>query len=112
MKEQLVTKLPTVITAPVLLTGFNRPEITQKTFDAIRKAKPQKFYFAVDGPRKDRPDDIKKRQAVVDIIKKVDWECEVHTLFRDENVGCGYGPYSAISWVFEKEEDGDSGGKV
>lgn len=31
----------------------------------------------------------------------VDWECELHTLLRDKNVGCGYGPSEAISWAFE-----------
>lgn len=104
MQEQLVTKLPETISAPVLLIAFNRPEVTLRTFNAIRNARPLKFYFAVDGPRPERPDDLQNRKAVMDIVNRVDWECEVHTLFREENVGCGLGPYSAISWVLEHED--------
>ncbi len=36
----------------------------------------------------------------------VDWDCEVHTLFREENLGCGRGVSGAISWFFEHEEAG------
>lgn len=89
--------------APVLLIGFNRPDTMQLVFDAVRVAKPNKLYFAVDGPRKGKNED-EKVQQVRDIVKQVDWPCEVHTLFREENVGCGFGPADAITWAFEKED--------
>ncbi|AGA66977.1 glyocosyltransferase [Brachyspira pilosicoli] len=90
----------------VLFIIFNRPDTTSKVFEAIREAKPPRLYIAADGPRKDVKDDYKRCMSTRDIIKKVDWDCEVKTLFRDKNLGCGLGPAEAISWFFENEEDG------
>ena len=87
--------------APVLLIAFNRPEMTQKTFDAIRVAKPSELFIAVDGPRANHPSDVEQSKKVQEITKQVDWPCNLHTLFREKNVGCGYGPSGAISWAFE-----------
>lgn len=92
-----------MIKSPVLLIGFNRPDTMQQVFEAVRYAQPDKLYYAVDGPRDGR-DEEKKVQQVRDIIKQVDWQCEVYTLFREKNVGCGFGPAGAITWAFEKEE--------
>jgi hypothetical protein len=36
----------------------------------------------------------------------VDWDCEVQTLFRDENLGCRRAISGAISWFFEQVEEG------
>ena len=92
---------------PVLLVIFSRPDTTEKVFSAIRQYKPDKLYIASDGPRegKAHEKDIveKTRQLVLD---GVDWDCEVITLFREKNVGCGYGVSGAISWFFEHEEYG------
>lgn len=40
------------------------------------------------------------------VIQTVDWECEIKTLFRDKNLGCGIAVSSAISWFFEQVEYG------
>ena len=88
---------------PVLLIVFNRPETTRKVFDAIKKAKPQKFYIAADAPRIGNIDDQKNCTLVKDIVKQIDWDCETHYRFAETNQGCGPGPYNAISWAFENE---------
>ena len=36
----------------------------------------------------------------------MNWPCEVHTLFRDTNLGCGRGVSEGISWFFEHEPEG------
>jgi hypothetical protein len=36
----------------------------------------------------------------------VDWDCEVKTLFRERNLGCGLAVTSAIDWFFEQESEG------
>ena len=91
--------------APVLFIIFNRPEQAKRVFEMIRKAQPAKLYVAADGPRKNGKDDqkCKETRAIVDLV---DWDCEVKTLFREENVGCGLGPKTAIDWFFENEEEG------
>lgn len=93
-------------TTPVLLIIFNRKDNTQKVFDQIKKVKPKHFFIAADGPRTNRPDDAQKCAETRQIIEQIDWECELKTLFRDENRGCGYGPAEAITWFFEHVEEG------
>ena len=90
----------------VLLVIFNRPDTTKLVFEAIRKAKPSRLYIAADGPRPHVKSDIIKCKEARMILGEVDWECEVKTLFRDENLNCGIGPSSAFTWFFEHEEEG------
>ena len=77
---------------PILFIVFNRPDTTQQVFNAIKDIQPKFLYVAADGPRANKPDDLERCKQTRAIIKQVDWECEVKTLFRDENRGCGRGP--------------------
>ena len=36
----------------------------------------------------------------------IDWPCEVETLFREINLGCGHAPATAIDWFFQNVEAG------
>ena len=47
-----------------------------------------------------------KCEGVRKIVAEVDWKCEVKTLFRDENLGCGRSVSGSIDWFFENEEEG------
>ncbi len=91
---------------PVLFLIFNRPDNTYKVFKEIQKAKPRKLYVAADGPRENKPGEKELCQETRQIIQQVDWDCEVHTLFRDKNLGCGKAVSSAITWFFEQVEEG------
>jgi len=91
---------------PVLFLVFNRPDITRKVFEKIRQAKPPRLYVAADGPRKDKPGEEALCHQVRDIATDVDWDCEVKTLFRDDNLGCKHAVSSAIDWLFQQEEMG------
>lgn len=91
---------------PVLFIVFNRPETTRKVFERIRQIKPKKFFIAADGPRKEKHEDIGKCEEVKRIVSQIDWDCELYTLFRKENLGCGRGPFEAINWFFEHVEQG------
>jgi hypothetical protein len=95
-----------MLNTPVLLLIFNRPDTTRQVFEAIRKVKPRQLFIAADGPRPDRPDDLEKCKQARAIIKLVDWDCEVKTLFREENLGCGVAPAGGIDWFFENVEAG------
>lgn len=94
-----------MLKTPVLLLIFNRPDHTRRVLDSIRKAKPERLYIASDGPRKNKKED----ELVTECRKialQVDWECEIKTLFRDNNLGSGVGVYESINWFFEQEEQG------
>lgn len=91
---------------PVLFLVFNRPETTRIVFSKIKKVKPKYLFIAADGPRKDEPSDIEKCIEVRNIVNEIDWDCELRTLFRDENLGCGLAPSTAMSWFFDHVEQG------
>ena len=97
---------PHPLNTAVLFLVFNRPDTTRQVFEAIRKAKPPRLYVAADGPRADRPGEEGKCEQVRQIATNVDWDCEVKTLFREKNLGCGKAVSSAITWFFENEEEG------
>ena len=90
---------------PVLMIVFNRPETTEKVFEAVREYTPERLYVSADGPRPDKPD-AERCAAVRAIIDRVDWPCEVKTRFRETNLGCRKAPPDGISWFFENEEEG------
>ena len=92
--------------SPVLLLIFNRPETTQKVFNAIRSARPKKLYVSADGPRSDEMDEREKCEEARKVATSVNWPCEVKTLFRDENLGCKRSVSSGIDWFFGNEEEG------
>jgi hypothetical protein len=91
---------------PVLFLIFNRPQTTGKVFQIIREAKPSKLYIAADGPRKRKQREKEKCDETRSIVNQVDWQCEIKTLFRDENLGCGKAVSEAVSWFFQNEEEG------
>ena len=86
---------------PVLLMLFNRPEHTRKVFEKVREAKPTRLFVAGNGPRADVPKDIELCKAVQDIFKEVDWECELHTNFNENNIGMNPQWYKAMDWFFQ-----------
>lgn len=91
---------------PVLFLLFNRPDTAEQVFEAIARAKPRQLFIAADGPRLGKDGDAAKCQAAREVIKRINWDCEVKTLFRDENRGCKRAVSSAIGWFFEHVESG------
>jgi len=91
---------------PILLVAFNRPDVTKKIFNEIKKVKPLRLYLALDGARKGHPEDIIKIKNVLEIINQIDWDCDLKELIQDKNLGCKNAVSSAISWFFKHEEEG------
>ena len=107
MSEATAFIPPHVLNTPVLFLVFNRLDTTKQVFEAIRQAKPPRLYVAADGARANKEGEAGKAQAVRDyIMSNIDWECDVKTLFREENLGCKYAVSGAITWFFENEEQG------
>jgi hypothetical protein len=91
---------------PVLFIIFNRPATTAAVFREIRNARPSKLFIAADGPRGNRPEEFELCARTRKIVSQIDWECEVHTLFREKNLGCKKAVSSAIEWFFQHVEEG------
>lgn len=92
--------------SPILFLVFNRPNETKVVFEAIRAAKPKQLFVSADGARFNKPKDAENIKAVREIIESVDWECEVKTNFREQNLGCKNAVSGGITWFFNHVEEG------
>jgi hypothetical protein len=101
-----MTSHPYIVQSPVLFLVFNRPDTTRRVFQQIKAARPARLYIGADGPRPEKPLDLRLCREVRDIVSDIDWNCSVRTLFNDENKGCKLAVSSAIDWFFRQEEEG------
>ncbi len=91
---------------PILLIVYRRPETTRRVIDSLRSVRPKTLYVAADGPRTDVPGEAENCAAAREAATGVEWDCDVQTLFRDRNMGCGPGASSAITWFFDNVAEG------
>lgn len=91
----------------VLLLAFNRPDTTRLVLERIRQARPPRLYVACDAARAGRPQEAAAVAEVRALVEElVDWPCNLHTLYREQNLGCKMAVSGAISWFFAQEEMG------
>jgi len=91
---------------PILFIVFNRPDVTARVFEEIRKIRPAQLFVTADGPREGRAAEAELCKKTRDIATNVDWPCEVRTLFQEKNLGVKYGPAAGIDWFFNNVEEG------
>lgn len=90
---------------PIAFIIFNRPKCTRKVFAEIRKARPEKLYLIADAPRQNKVGEAEKCAETRRLVEAmIDWPCEVHKNYAEENMGCGQRIPSGLDWVFEHEE--------
>ena len=90
---------------PVLILGFRRPANITRIIDAIRPSTPQKIFFAVDGPRSGKTEELTLVLQTQKAIKSIDWECDVRVRFRDQNLGIRKAVPDAVSWVLDSNSE-------
>jgi len=93
------------LSTPVALLIFNRPDTTERVFEAIRAARPTKLLVVADGPRPDRHGEAERCSAARAVIERVDWDCQVFTNFANSNLGCKLRVASGLDWVFDTVEE-------
>lgn len=89
--------------SPVVLIGFNRPDLISLTIKKVREYEPTKVYAIVDGPRADKAD-LNLVSKTIAEIRKIDWPCDVVEVFSEENLGSAGRILSGLDLVFEKED--------
>src|SRR5689334_5993832 len=89
---------------PVAFLVFNRPDVTARVFEAIRRARPPVLLVVADGPRADRPGEAERCEATRQVAQAVDWPCRLLTDFAPQNLGCRRRVASGLTWVFEQVE--------
>jgi hypothetical protein len=88
------------LTTPVVLTIFNRPDVTRRVFEIVRGAEPPQLFVIADGPRGDHRSDVERCAATRAVIQRVDWDCEVLTDYAECNMGLSDRVSSGLDWVF------------
>jgi glycosyltransferase involved in cell wall biosynthesis len=83
----------------VIFIIYNRPDLAQQVLDSIATYRPERLYVVADGPK--TPQDEKLCKQTRKIIDTIDWPCEVHKNYAEENMGCGKRVSSGITWAFE-----------
>lgn len=94
-----------MVYTPVLFETFARVEYARKVFEAIKANRPRKLYFYSNKAREDRPEEVKKNEEIRSWVQEVDWDCELHTWFRDEYVDVYTSLKGAVDWVCQNEEE-------
>ena len=90
---------------PVVFIVFNRPEITRKTFSAIKQAQPSRLFVIADAPRADHAGEAEKCLEVRRIVDDLDWKCQVFKNYSEVNLGCAKRISSGLEWVFKQCEE-------
>lgn len=90
--------------SPVALFLFNRPDTTRRVFEAIARARPERLLVVADGPRADRVGEHALCREARAVVERVDWPCQVQTLFSTTNLGCKRRIASGLDWVFSQTD--------
>ena len=97
----------TPASTPLLLIVWRRPQTLREVINAIRPLAQTRLYVACDGPNPCRHGEAEKVAASREVIEKeIDWPCQIERLYSDVNQGCRLGVSRAITWFFERVEEG------
>lgn len=90
------------VNVPVMLRVFIRPNSLKEVFSVIRKAKPRILFLVSDGPRRNIPGDREKINLSREVVSNIDWDCDVHRLYYDENLGMYESGIRARKYIFNR----------
>lgn len=88
------------VCAPVVLLGFRRPEFTSQVFEQIRRARPAKLFLVMDGPTPGNAEESQLVSQTREIAERVDWPCEVTTIYSPVNMGLKRRVSTGLTEVF------------
>ena len=93
------------ISIPVLIIAFNRPKMLKKLLDSLEGYKIKKVYAFVDHAREDHPGEYAKVEQCRNLLNNASFGGDKVILSPGgKNLGCGLGPFTAISQAFREEE--------
>ena len=85
---------------PVLFLIHRRLGPAARVVEALQQARPRVLLIAADGPQ----DDPACREVRQQVLRGIDWNCELKTRFLNERAGCRAAVSSAIDWAFGMHE--------
>lgn len=87
-----------MLSVPVLLVAYNRPERFKQLISSLRNSKPPTVLIAIDGPKPGNLVDIKRVSEVRCLVNEIDWTDDVEVRVRPHNFGLRAAMVDAISW--------------
>lgn len=93
-----------MVQTPVLFMTFVRPECARKSWEAIKAAQPKTLYFYSNKGRKEKEGEIQRNNEIRSYVNEIDWDCDLHTWFREECVDIYTSLFGAKNWAFEHED--------
>ena len=93
-----------VFETPVFIQIFNRADLFEKILQNVKAIKPKNLYIVADGPRANVESDYENCKKARDVLRKIDWDCDLRTKFFDQNLGSYEAYVQGVTWLFSKEE--------
>lgn len=91
-----------IVDIPIAINFFVRPDTLEKVLESVKAVRPKQLFLIADGPRPNRKDDEEGCKACRDLVEKiVDWDCEVHKLYNDQNKGLFVTYFESMKKVFD-----------
>ena len=91
-------------TLPVLVIGFNRPDLLQNLLTRLQELQVTEVYVSLDGPRNDL--DIESCDMCLEVAKRFITFFDTKILYRSYNLGCNLGVVSALDWFYSQVDFG------
>lgn len=92
---------PYLVDVPVRVNIWIRPECQQAQFEVLKKARPSILFLQSDGGRNEKEwDAIRKNRELFET--EIDWDCTVHRLYEDHNLGLYAMSLKVRSYIFER----------
>jgi hypothetical protein len=85
---------------PVLVIGHSRPKLLEEQIKKLLKTN-RKIFLFVDGPRSVKDTPVRK---TIDLARHYSNNPRIELRVPRSNLGCKWGPISAIDWAFESTE--------
>jgi len=90
----------------ILLICHSRPMHMSKVLSEIEKHYPENLYIFIDNVSKKVSQEVAtNHKKVVKLAKSFSGAKHIKIKVPTSNLGCGFGPYSAIDWVLSQEEE-------
>ncbi|MEO1350762.1 MAG: glycosyltransferase family 2 protein [Cyanobacteria bacterium J06635_15] len=87
---------------PIAFFIYRRPDLTARVFEAIRQVRPSQLLIIADGPHPARPQEAQSCETTREVVRSIDWDCQVYTDFSPVNLGLAKRISSGLDWVFSQ----------
>lgn len=99
------SKTSGMFNTPIAYFIFNRPELTRRTFEVIRRLQPATLFIIADGPRVSKPEDVSLVTAARNAVDNIDWDCRVTRIYAEQNQGGRYSITKGLDTVFSQVDE-------